>query len=111
MLEHCEAFKLLCLDEDWLWTKQNFIEKFINKETDDLENTLKDSSLSNNDILTCRNKYGVIIIFLTNIISIMCPDEEYAVQILSQIEQKLESLDTGEGFLYILATNFYTLEK
>lgn len=107
MLEHCEAFKLLCLDEDWTWTKQNFIEKFINKEFDHLENILKDISVSNNDILTCRNKYAVFLISLANVISVMCPDQEYAWQILSQIENKLESLDTGECSLDIYVTQFY----
>ncbi|RMZ94931.1 hypothetical protein BpHYR1_043558, partial [Brachionus plicatilis] len=94
MLEYCEAFKLLCLNEDWAWTKQNFIDKFISKEMNDLDNKLMDNSLQTDDIFKYRNKYGFLLISMSSIVSLMCPVDNYALEILSQIEIKFNSLNT-----------------
>lgn len=94
----------MCLNEDWEWIRQNFFENFVAKEINEIDKNLNENNLEINDSLAQKNKYGVWSMLMCSIVSLMCPDNNFALNILSQIKSKINSFDKGENFFKIMIT-------
>lgn len=101
MRQYFEAFRLLCINEGWKWTKEQFLSKILKEEIDSVALKSNEKSLLIDMQLKYKYQFCFYFLIKNGIISTMCPADEsdFAIDSIKNIGTCLKTLEKEKVFI------------
>ncbi|CAF0824915.1 unnamed protein product [Brachionus calyciflorus] len=99
--QYFEAFKLLCLNEGWQWTKNNFIKDFIKSEVDTCVLKLNEKSEDLDSELKLKHQISFYNLLVNSVVSLMCSrtDNEFLTDQINKMGSIVNSFENEKVYM------------